>query len=110
MNKGNRIPVIIPCLNEDQPIRRLLEAMPDAVDDVIAVDSDSTDRTVEVASSRRAKVIREQVRGYGRSYKRGFASAVGDLIVTLDGDHRYPVEAISYLLEAFLQLNVGFLN
>jgi len=50
------------------------------------------------------------VRGYGRSYKRGFAQARGDIIVTLDGDHSYPVDAISYLLEAFLHLEVDFLN
>jgi glycosyltransferase involved in cell wall biosynthesis len=55
-------------------------------------------------------VIREDVRGYGRSYKRGFAGATGDLIITLDGDHSYPVDALSYLLEAFLHLEVDFLN
>jgi glycosyltransferase involved in cell wall biosynthesis len=55
-------------------------------------------------------VIREGVRGYGRSYKRGFTSAQGDIIVTLDGDHSYPPDAISYLIEAFLHLDVDFLN
>ena len=55
-------------------------------------------------------MIREDVRGYGRSYKRGFANATGDLIVTLDGDHSYPVDALSYLIEAFLHLDVDFLN
>jgi dolichol-phosphate hexosyltransferase len=50
------------------------------------------------------------VRGYGRSYKRGFACATGDLIVTLDGDHSYPVDALSYLLEAFRHHGVDFLN
>ena len=50
------------------------------------------------------------IRYDGRAYKRGFSDATGDLIVTLDGDHSYPVDAISYLLEAFLHLNVDFLN
>jgi len=63
-----------------------------------------------VARNFGAKVIREDVRGYGRSYKTGFASATGDLIVTLDGDHSYPPDAISYLLEAFLHLDADFLN
>src|SRR5262249_36112712 len=70
----------------------------------------STDRTSEVARELGALVIREDVRGYGRSYKTGFAAASGDLIVTLDGDHSYPPDAISYLLEAFLHLGVDFLN
>jgi len=63
-----------------------------------------------VARSFGAHVIREPVRGYGRSYKKGFAHASGDIIVTLDGDHSYPPDAISYLLEAFLHLEVDFLN
>jgi len=84
--------------------------MPDFVDETIVVDNNSTDRTAEVARSLGAKVIREEVRGYGRSYKRGFSNATGDLIITLDGDHSYPVDALSYLIEAFLHLDVDFLN
>ena len=100
----------MPCLNEEQGIEQILRLMPDYVDEVIVVDNGSTDRTAAVAESFGARVIREDVRGYGRSYKKGFAHATGDLIVTLDGDHSYPVDAISYLLEAFLHLQVDFLN
>src|SRR5579871_840519 len=84
--------------------------MPEFVDQVIVVDNGSTDRTSDVAHSFGAHVIREPVRGYGRSYKKGFSFATGDLIITLDGDHSYPPDAISYLLEAFLHLEVDFLN
>jgi glycosyltransferase involved in cell wall biosynthesis len=110
MYKGQKITVIMPCLNEEQAIELLLRQMPDYVDETIVVDNGSTDRTSEVARSLGALVIREDVRGYGRAYKTGFASATGDIIVTLDGDHSYPLDAISYLLEAFLHLNVDFLN
>jgi glycosyltransferase involved in cell wall biosynthesis len=110
MYKGQAITVIIPCLNEEQGIEKVLRAMPDFVDEKIVVDNASTDRTSEVAASLGAKVIREGVRGYGRAYKRGFACATGDLIITLDGDHSYPVDALSYLIEAFLHLDVDFLN
>ena len=98
MYKTLSITVIIPCLNEEQGIEKVLRAMPEFVDEVIVVDNNSTDRTSDVAASLGAKVVREQVRGYGRSYKRGFAEATSDLIITLDGDHSYPVDAISYLM------------
>lgn len=110
MYKGQRITIVIPCLNEEQGIEQVLRRMPSFVDEIIVVDNGSTDRTSEVARSFGAMVIREDVRGYGRSYKRGFSQATGDLIVTLDGDHSYPVDALSYLLEAFLHLEVDFLN
>jgi len=108
--KSQKITVIIPCLNEEQGIERVLTVMPDFVDQVIVVDNGSTDRTSDIARSLGAEVIREPVRGYGRSYKRGFGCATGDVVVTLDGDHSYPPDAISYLLEAFLHLEADFLN
>lgn len=110
MYKSLSITVIIPCLNEEQGIENVLRAMPDFVDEVVVVDNNSTDRTSEVAASLGAKVVREEVRGYGRAYKRGFTCATSDLIITLDGDHSYPVDALSYLIEAFLHLEVDFLN
>jgi glycosyltransferase involved in cell wall biosynthesis len=110
MYKDLKVTVIIPCLNEEQGIEQVLSRMPAFVDEVIVVDNGSTDRTTEVARTFGASVIREEVRGYGRSYKRGFSNASGDVIVTLDGDHSYPVDGISYLLEAFLHLQVDFLN
>jgi hypothetical protein len=110
MYKSLKITVISPCLNEEQGIEQVLRSMPEFVDEVIVVDNGSTDKTSEVAHAYGARVIREDVRGYGRSYKTGFASAKGDIIITLDGDHSYPPDAISYLLEAFLHLDVDFLN
>lgn len=110
MYKDLRITVIIPCLNEEQGIEKVLRRMPPFVDQVIVVDNGSTDRTSDVARSLGAEVIREDVRGYGRAYKTGFSQATGDIIVTLDGDHSYPPDAISYLIEAFLHLEVDFLN
>ena len=110
MYKDQQITVVIPCLNEEQGIEQVLRRMPAFVDEIIVVDNGSTDRTSEVARSFGAAVIREDVRGYGRSYKRGFSTAKGDIIITLDGDHSYPPDAISYLLEAFFHLDVDFLN
>lgn len=110
MYKNQKITVIIPCLNEEQGIEQVMRRMPDYVDETIVVDNGSTDRTSEVASAFGAKVIREDMRGYGRAYKTGFAAATGDIIVTLDGDQSYPPDAISYLLEAFLHLDADFLS
>lgn len=110
MYKGQTITVIIPCLNEEQGIEKVLRRLPGFVDQCIVVDNGSTDRTSDVALSLGAEVIREDVRGYGRAYKRGFRDATGSIVVTLDGDHSYPAEALSYLLEAFLHLEVDFLN
>jgi len=110
MYKGNKITVVIPCLNEEAGIQKVHQDLPAFVDEAIVVDNNSTDRTAEVARQMGAMVVTELHRGYGRAYKKGFACATGDIIITLDGDHSYPVDALSYLLEAFLHSNVKFLS
>lgn len=87
-----------------------MRSMPAFVDEVIVVDNGSTDRTADIAHKLGAQVIRESVRGYGRAYKTGFERATSDIIVTLDGDHSYPPDAISYLLEALMHLEADFLS
>src|SRR5678809_122156 len=110
MYKDLRITVVIPCLNEEQAIGHVLDGLPEFVDEVIVVDNNCTDRTAELARACGAMVVTELNRGYGRAYKRGFSVASGDIVVTLDGDHSYPVDALSYLIEAFLHCRVGFLS
>jgi len=101
MYKGQRIKGRHPLPERGTGHRAGAQEHAEFVDEVIVVDNGSTDRTSDIARSLGAQVIREDVRGYGRSYRRGFAGATGDLIVTLDGDHSYPVDALSYLIEAF---------
>jgi dolichol-phosphate hexosyltransferase len=108
--RDRRVTVVIPCLNEERGIVEVLSRMPSFVDDVIVVDNGSTDRTAEMARQHGARVIHEKVRGYGRAYKTGLLEARGDIVVTLDGDHSYPVDAISYLLEVFLHSKVRFVS
>jgi dolichol-phosphate hexosyltransferase len=110
MYKDLRITTVIPCLNEEEGIKKVLSRIPDFVDEVIVVDNDSTDSTATVASGMGARVVHERIRGYGRAYKSGLQSARGDIVVTLDGDHSYPVDAISYLLEVYLRSGARFLS
>jgi glycosyltransferase involved in cell wall biosynthesis len=110
MYKNLRVTVVIPCLNEEQGIQKVLNEVPAFVDEIIVVDNGSTDRTAEIARKMGARVISELHRGYGRAYKSGFSQATGDIIITLDGDHSYPVDALSYLIEAFMHCRVGFLS
>ncbi len=110
MYRDHKVTIVIPCLNEEEGLRKILSRIPSFVDEVIVVDNNSTDRTAIIARSLGARVIREEVRGYGRAYKTGLLHAQGDVIVTLDGDHSYPVDAVSYLLEALFTLEVGFVS
>lgn len=110
MYSGKMITIVIPCLNEEKGIQKVLARIPRFVDEVIVVDNNSTDRTAQIAQQMGARVVYERIRGYGRAYKTGLLNARGDIIITLDGDQSYPVDAISYLLEVFLRSGVHFVS
>ena len=62
-----------------------------------------SDRTVDVARERGARVGHEPRKGYGRAYKTGFAKARGEIIVTMDGDGTYPPDSIALLLYVLVE-------
>lgn len=83
------VTVIIPCLNEEDPIADAVrEVLAENVDRVIVVDNGSTDATAVRARNAGALVVSEPRRGYGRACAAGFA-AIGphaDIVCFLDGD------------------------
>jgi glycosyltransferase involved in cell wall biosynthesis len=83
-----RVALVIPTLNEEAAIGGVIAAVPlGAVDDIIVVDSGSTDRTVERARAAGARIVSLRERGYGRACRAGAAAAqLCDIIVFLDGD------------------------
>jgi dolichol-phosphate hexosyltransferase len=110
MFRGKRISVVIPCHNEEDGIRAVMEQMPSIVDEVLVVDNCSTDRTSEVARELGCRVIFEGRKGYGRAYKTGFLKAKGDIIVTMDGDGTYPPASIPVLLHVLLEERIDFMT
>lgn len=85
---GFTVSVIVPAKNEAGNIAWVLEHMPLSVDEVIVVDGNSTDRTVEVARAIRPDVVivSEPGRGKGTAMRTGFEVARGIFVVVLDAD------------------------
>lgn len=87
---GERIvSVVIPCLNEEEPIAGVVrDVIAQNVDEVVVVDNGSTDRTAERATEAGARVISEPRRGYGRACETGMNAVRSDaeIICFLDGD------------------------
>jgi len=95
------VALVIPTLNEEEAIGGVIAAVPRAVvDDIIVVDSGSTDRTVENARAAGARIVNLRERGYGRACRAGAAAAQNcDIIVFLDGDGSDCPELIPLLVE-----------
>ena len=85
---SDRIAVIIPALDEEQAIGRVIAGIPRRpASEVIVVDNGSRDRTADVALRGGARVVREPRKGYGQACLAGIAAASeADVYVFLDGD------------------------
>jgi glycosyltransferase involved in cell wall biosynthesis len=93
--RGVRVSVVIPCLNEAGTIERCVAAARLALDEnglhgeVVVADNGSTDGSAERAEAAGARVVHETRRGYGSAYLAGFAAARGEYIVMADADLTY---------------------
>ena len=82
------VSVVIPALNEERNIPHVLSRIPNDIHQVILVNGESTDNTVEAARNARRDVfvVKQTRRGKGNALACGFEAATGDIIVMLDAD------------------------
>lgn len=90
------VSVVIPAFNEEKYIGETLfsllrsEQATDINYEVIVVDNNSTDKTVELAQKfsygMDLKIIKEEKQGRGAARARGFAQAQGEIILSADAD------------------------
>ena len=88
-SRDARVSVVIPCLNEEEPIADVVrEVLAQGVDEVIVVDNGSTDQTAARAGAAGARVISEPRPGYGRACAAGFnkVDPLSEIVCFLDGD------------------------
>ncbi|MDX2359805.1 MAG: glycosyltransferase family 2 protein [Crocinitomicaceae bacterium] len=104
------ISVVIPALNEEQSIGKVIQDIPrDIVDHVIVVNNGSTDNTVQVASNAGAIVLDEPRKGYGWACLKGIAECKErntEIVVFLDGDYSDYPEEIPDVLAPILEQNM----
>ena len=77
--------VVVITKDEEANIERCLESVAWA-DELIVVDSQSTDRTAELARRRGAVVCDVEWRGFGPAKRRGVALATQEWVLSLDAD------------------------
>jgi len=107
---SSRILVVIPTLNEEETIVNVISGIKDSLKisnypnfEIVVVDGNSTDRTVELARSSGAEVIFQEGTGYGDALLTGFMHArhekKASVTVMIDGDGTYSPTDIPKLLE-----------
>jgi glycosyltransferase involved in cell wall biosynthesis len=100
------VSVIIPALNEEEPIADVVRAVAAAniPREILVVDNGSTDRTAERAGEAGAKVVSEPTPGYGRACAAGVRarSPECEIVVFLDGDGSDCPEFMNQLVDPII--------
>jgi tetratricopeptide (TPR) repeat protein len=85
--EGQTLSLCMIVKDEEEMLPRTLEAVAPAVDEIIVVDTGSTDRTVEIAESFGAKILHHEWTGdFAAARNVSIEAATGDWIVWLDAD------------------------
>ena len=106
-----KVLALIPALNAERTLPRVLEDTRKQLEPVIVIDDGSSDRTGDVARAGGAIVLRHDVnRGKGAALKTGFAWALEhgyDGVITLDADGQHLPSEIPKFLAASGDLIIG---
>jgi len=93
------ISAVLVTLNEERRIPRTLESLAGVADEIVVVDSGSSDRTREISMQHGARVITHQWEGYARQKNFAAAQARHDWILSLDADEVVSPELAAELRE-----------
>jgi len=95
-----QLSVVIITYNEEQNIRRCIESVKAVADEIIVLDSFSTDKTTEIAAACGAIVHQEKFKGYIGQKNAAIRLASHDYILSLDADEALDEQLIASTLEA----------
>ena len=78
--------VVIPTLNEEKDLPACLESLKNFADEVLVVDSGSTDNTIAIAKKFKAKIVNHKFISYSDQRNYCDTIATGDWILSIEAD------------------------
>lgn len=83
-----RLSAVLITRNEEANLPGCLASLSGLADEIVIVDSRSTDRTVEVATAAGARVVSHDFTGFGAAKQRALELASGAWVLSVDADER----------------------
>ncbi len=104
-NVSMKVSVVIPTYNEEKYIEDCLKSLLNQVepaDEIIIVDNNCTDKTIEIAQKYPVRIIKETTQGMIPARNKGLDSAKFPLILRTDADARVPKDWVKQIKKHFL--------
>lgn len=95
MNKFYSLSVTVITLNEEDRLGRCLASVKSIADEIIVLDSGSTDKTIEIAKSYGAQVYETDWPGYGVQKQRALEKATCQWVLSIDADEELTDELLN---------------
>jgi len=110
MWEQNKISVVFPVFNEEEGVKDCIEEYFSfgIVDEIIAVDNNSTDNSANEIKKTNAKYVKENQQGYGAALQRGLKEATGDIIFMSESDNTFVAKDIYKFLMYADEFDVVF--
>src|SRR3989338_8212237 len=91
--------IVVLAKNEEKNIHGCLESVYSLADEIIVVDDESTDKTVETAKKFSAKVLHRKMDNEGIHRNWAYAQAKNEWVLSLDADEKLSDELKEELLQ-----------
>ncbi len=95
------ISVFIITKNEEDRIEKAINSVTDFADEILIIDSGSTDKTIQICKNLGVNVIFNEWRGYGQQKIFGENQCKNDWILNIDADERVSKELIDEITKIF---------
>ncbi len=82
----NKLSVVIITFNEEENIGKCMDSVREVVDEVVVVDSFSTDRTIEIAEAKGARIIQHKFEGHIQQKNFAKEQATNNWVLSIDAD------------------------
>lgn len=102
-NSNSNISVVLITFNEENKIRKTIEAVSSLTDDIVVIDSFSTDATQSICAALNVTFIQQAWQGYGKQKNTGHVYAKYDWILSIDADEVVSPELLQELKSLHFQ-------
>jgi glycosyltransferase involved in cell wall biosynthesis len=104
-----KVSVVIPTFNEAKYLPATLDSirrLSRQPDEVLVLDSNSTDKTRAIAKKYGARVVTEKKRGIGLARQKGLEASKGEIVAFTDADTIVPPDWLTKIIETLQQKDV----